>query len=234
MTTATLAAPMRRAATPTLVLLLVAQVVLFMIPLIVLGQAIGWPASLRLSAAEALPLIARQSLAVQIGYWGYLATVVALVPLVMALRQLAHDHGVTGFAVDTMTGFGLAAAVLKSLGIVRWLIAMPKLATLYADGDPTLRASIEVGYELLNAYGGSIGELLGVQLFSGFWLIALGMVLGRIGLRLNGWAAIAIGAGFVAAALRTLVPALEILQSVMPPITLLWLLGLAATVWRSR
>lgn len=234
MTTATFAAPMPRAAAPALVLLLVAQVVLFMIPLIVLGQAIGWPASLRLSAAEALPLIAQQSLAVQIGYWGYLATVVALVPLVMALRQLAHAHGVQGLAVDTMTGFGLAAAVLKSLGIVRWLIAMPKLAVMHSGADPALRASIEVGYELLNAYGGSIGELLGVQLFSGFWLISLGVVLGRIGLRLNGWAAIAIGAGFAAAALRTLVPAMEILQSAMPPVILLWLLVLAATIWRSR
>lgn len=234
MTTATSAAPLPRAATFTLVLLIVAQVVLFMIPLLVLGQAIGWPASLRLSAAEALPLIGRQALAVQIGYWGYLSTVVALVPLVLALRQHAHAHGVRGLAVDCMTGFGLAAAILKSLGIVRWLIAMPKLATLYAGADPALRASIEVGYELLNAYGGSVGELLGVQLFSGFWLVSLGIVLGRAGLRLNGWAALVIGAGFVAAALRTIVPALEILQGVMPPVILLWLLVLAATVWRSR
>jgi len=234
MMTASPAAAPTRAASPLLVLLLLAQVVLFMVPLIVLGTAIGWPASLRLPAAEALPLIHREAVAVQVGYWGYLSTVVALVPLVLALRGYARENGVAGLALDVMTAFGLAAAVLKSIGIVRWLIAMPRLAGLHAGADPSMRGAIEIGYDLLNAYGGSIGELLGVQLFSGAWLIALGVVLGRSGLRANGWAAIAIGAGFAAAALRTLVPPLEVLQSLMPPVILVWLLVLSATLWRLR
>ncbi len=84
------AAPISRAETHALVLLLLAQVVLFLIPLIVLGQAIGWPASLRLPAAEALPLIARNANAVQIGYWGYLLTATAMIPLVLALHRHAR------------------------------------------------------------------------------------------------------------------------------------------------
>jgi hypothetical protein len=57
------------------------QTVLFLVPMIVLGRAIGWPGSLRLPAGEALPLIAREWLAVQIGYWAYLLTSLALIPL---------------------------------------------------------------------------------------------------------------------------------------------------------
>ena len=47
--------PMTRAETIALVLLTLSQLVLFLIPVIVLGQAIGWPASLRLPANQALP-----------------------------------------------------------------------------------------------------------------------------------------------------------------------------------
>ena len=44
------------------------QTALFLVPMAMLGQAIGWPASLRLPATEALPLIAGQANAVLIGY----------------------------------------------------------------------------------------------------------------------------------------------------------------------
>jgi hypothetical protein len=235
MSTATPAAPVPRAEIRLLALLILAQVVLFMVPLIVLGQAIGWPASLRLPAGEILPLVESQALAVQVGYWGYLATVLAMVPLVLALRRHAHAVGVRSLAVDCMTAFGLAAAVLKSLGIVRWLVAMPKLAAVYArTSDPALRTAIGATYEGLNGYAGSVGELLGVQLVSGLWMISLGLVLGRTGLRLNGWASLAIGAAFVACALRTLVPSLGVLQTALPPVALAWLAVFAVTVWRTR
>ena len=100
-------------------------------PLLVLGNAIGWPSSLRLPAEKALPIIAREAVAVQIGYWGYLLTALATVPLAVALRAYAHSKGVRGLMVDTAVRLGAAAGVLKMLGIVRWLVAMPTLADLY-------------------------------------------------------------------------------------------------------
>ena len=57
------------------------QTALFAVPLVVLGRAISWPASLRLPAAEALPLIAAQADAVLLGYGAYLAVSLALIPL---------------------------------------------------------------------------------------------------------------------------------------------------------
>jgi hypothetical protein len=233
------ALPSRTPATQTrahraaLVALILAQVVVFMIPINVLGRAIGWPASLRLPPAEALPLIAANAAAVQIGYWGYLVTAAAMVPLVLALRRFAVARGVDGLLVDAMAAFGVAAAVLKTLGIVRWLAAMPALASAHAgSADPAMRAAIEVSYLALNGYAGSVGELLGVQLISGLWLLALGVVLIRTGLRLSGGLALAVGLGFGLTALRTLAPPFALLQAVMPPLGLAWFLLLAVAVCR--
>ncbi len=60
MTTAASAAPLARGEKTALVLLTLSQVGLFLIPLIVLGQAIGWPASLRLPAGKRCPLSLRK------------------------------------------------------------------------------------------------------------------------------------------------------------------------------
>ncbi|NPU68862.1 DUF4386 family protein [Bradyrhizobium sp. 83012] len=233
MITASPAAPMTRADMLTLVLLVAAQVVLFLVPLIVLGQAIGWPASLRLPASEALPLIARNAMAVLIGYWGYLLTATAMLPLALALRRFALAQGVHGGLPDTMAAMGVAAAVLKTLGIVRWLSAMPNLAGLHAaTTDPIVRAAAEVSYAALNGYAGSVGELLGVQLFSGLWLMLVGIMLLCTNLRINGIAGLAIGVAFATTALRTLVPAFEILSTIVPPLALGWFVVLAVTLAR--
>ncbi len=157
-----LAAPMTRTETHALVMLTLGQVVIFLIPLVVLGQAIGWPASLRLPASEALPLIAGKAIFVQIGYWGYLLTAVAMVPFVIALRRLASAHGAGGLLADTMAAFGVAAAVLKTLGIVRWLIGMPALADLYANtSDPVVRVMFEVCYLTHHSNAGGSGGVVG-------------------------------------------------------------------------
>ena len=224
----------RRTAIP-LAWLALLQAGLFLVPMIVLGQAIGWPASLRLPAAEALPLIAREALAVQIGYWAYLLTSLAFIPFALALRRFAIARGAQGLVTDTMAGLGMAVAVFKMLGIVRWLVAMPTLATFYmANPDPAQRAVIEITYVVLNGYAGAVGELLGVQLASGLWLILGGLVLGRLGMRWIGVSAGVIGALFVATCLRTMVPAAGILQSGAVPLALVWFVAFAVVLWRQR
>lgn len=209
------------------------QTGLFLVPLIVLGQAIGWPASLRLPASEVLPLIAREAIAVQVGYWAYLLTSIAMVPLAVALRAFANANGVRGVMVDTATALGAAAGIVKTLGIVRWLAAMPDLAHLYGNAtDAVTKTAIEVSYTALNGYAGSVGELLGVQLLSGIWLMLTGVILARIGMRWIGLAALLIGALFVATCLRTLIPQAAMLQSVAVPLALLWFPAFAVAVWR--
>jgi hypothetical protein len=95
-----------------------------------------------------------------------------------------------------------------------------------------VRAAVEVSYQTLNAYAGSVGELLGVQLFSGMWLLLTGIVLLRFGFRLTGPYAAIVGALFALTALRTIFPGLEILQAVLPPAALLWFPAFAIALWR--
>ncbi len=209
------------------------QAGLFAVPLIVLGKAIGWPASLRLPAAEALPLITREALAVQIGYWAYMLTALATIPLAVALRAYAHSKGVRGLLVDTAALLGAAAGVFKMLGIVRWLVAIPGLAATYMTSkDAVTKTVIETSYTLLNGYAGAVGELLGVQLVSGMWMIATGIVLIRVGLRLTGIAAVMIGILFLITCARTVFPQLNILQAFAPPLAFFWFPMLAIAVWR--
>ncbi|MBC8130994.1 MAG: DUF4386 family protein [Rhizobiaceae bacterium] len=233
MITTRFAVPLPHAPALPLASLALLQTGLFLIPMIVLGQAIGWPGSLRLPAAEALPLIAENALAVQIGYWAYLLTSLAFLPLALAFRSFLAERGAGGALSDTAAALGVAVAVFKMLGIVRWLSAMPSLAQLYVGNvDPVVRAAVEVAYTALNGYAGAVGELLGVQLVSGLWLIFAGLLLGRIGAAWTGLSGILIGSVFLATCLRTIEPSFAALQSVAVPLALAWFPAFALAVWK--
>jgi hypothetical protein len=218
----------------TVTLLAVLQVALFAVPLFVLGQAINWPASLRLPPTEALPLIAANKTAILIGYWAYMLVAVALIPLAFALRQWVIEWRGTSLWLDTFTFIGAAAGILKMLGIVRWLVAMPALSTAYGDPatDAAGRKMIEIAYLTLNGYAGTVGELLGVQLMSGVWVMFVSGLLIKRAWYVTGVAGFAAGCLFVAACLRTAMPAAEILQTIAAPVGLAWFLILAFTMAR--
>lgn len=217
----------------SLAALAVVQPVLFAVPMIVLGQAIGWPASLRLPTSEILPLIHANAGAVALGYWAYLIVSVALIPLAYAFRHWFTERGHGGYGLDAATFIGAAAGVLKTLGIVRWLIAMPTLASAHAQtSDPLQRQIIETVATGINAYGGSIGELLGVQLMSGLWLAFIGIALVRIGRPIVGGIGAIAGALFLILCLRTVIPGIDALQMVAVPFALVWFLILAGTMLR--
>ncbi len=79
------------------------------------------------------------------------------------------------------TGFAALSTLARALGIVRWLFAMPVLARMYTnpEANEPFKESITIVYEMLNAYAGGIGELLGVSLFAAIWLVLIGILLIR-------------------------------------------------------
>jgi hypothetical protein len=213
--------------------LLVLQPLLFAVPLAVLGGAIGWPASLRLPPGEALPLIHANAGAVQLGYWAYLLVSAAMVPLAYATKAWCAARGQAGWRYEALAFAGAAAGVLKMLGIVRWLAAMPALAAHYAVADGPTQATLAVVYSALNAYAGAVGELLGVQLASGLWFAGTGAALMAAGLRWTGAAGTAVGALFVATCLRTVLPEAAAIQSLAVPAALLWFVAAAVAMRRA-
>ncbi len=210
------------------------QTLLFLVPMAVLGQAIGWPASLRLPATEILPLIAGQANAVLIGYGAYLTVSLALIPLAFAMRAWLATIGVVGWHSDAAAFVGAGAGLFKTLGIVRWLSVMPMLAGEYKAADQSARQVIELSYRTINAYAGAVGELLGVQLLSGIWLVAIGFALRQADKNWLGLAGIVLGTMFMATALRAAFQVAALIQSAAVPLTLVWFVGVAVMLWRDR
>jgi hypothetical protein len=220
-------------------LLLVLEVILQTVPIVVLGAAIDWPASLDEPASVNLPLITEQRGAVILGYGSYLLYSVLILPLAFLLyRVLADREGPTSPLLTIAVGFGVVSTLARSLGIVRWLFMMPVLAGIYLDPDASeaTRQMVSVTYEAFNSYAGGIGEILGVGLFGAalFGLISVALVRSA---RFPSW----IGyAGLVVAALLS-AGVLEVFGIDLGPFLAisvtalqLWMLALAVVLFRSR
>jgi Domain of unknown function (DUF4386) len=157
--------------------LLVAESLLIFVPVSVLGSAINWPKSLSDPAEKMLPLLVENASAVRFGYLVYLGYSILFWVIASLTIQVLGDDESDSIWLRVANGFGIASAVTRCLGIIRWLVAMPALATLYTDPQlsTATRESIAVVYRALNDYAGSVGEVLGVSLFAGLWLAIVSM-----------------------------------------------------------
>jgi hypothetical protein len=150
---------------------------LIFIPLTVLGGAINWPQSLGDPADKMLPLIVQNAAAVRFGYLVYLLYSILFGVVALLLVRVLSQEQSDSVWLRVATGFGIASMIARCLGIIRWLVAMPALAILYVDASTSTatRESIAVVYRFLNDYAGSVGEVLGVSLFAGLWLVIVSL-----------------------------------------------------------
>lgn len=147
-----------------LAVLLIVVALLSFAPVVILGAAIGWPASLRNPAAQQLAAIAAQPDGVAVGYAVYLLYSILIAPVMIGLAARTFG-GLSQPLAATVVVFGALSALARAIGILRWLTVMPRLATAHAGADPALRSEIEWLFTGLNEYGGGIGEVLGVSIF---------------------------------------------------------------------
>ena len=161
----------------------VLQFALMMLAAVVLGSSINWPASLDSAPDQILPLIHREAGNVALGYGAYFLSAFLLAPL--AVLVAAQWHAKTVHALLWLgIALGVSASLFKLLGIVRWLVLMPGLASAYVSSDATPATQIVTGqvYQAFNAYAGGIGEMLGVQIFAGLWTVIVALLAARVGL----------------------------------------------------
>jgi hypothetical protein len=160
---------------------LIIEFLLIFAPLIILGAAINWPGSLDEPASVNLPLILEKYMAMMTGYSIYLVYSLLFWPMAYLTGRaiIIGDNENTLFRVAS--GFAALSTLARALGIVRWLFAMPVLARLYTNPATSeeLKNNISMVYEMLNAYAGGIGELLGVSLFASIWLVLISILLLR-------------------------------------------------------
>jgi hypothetical protein len=162
-------------------ILLILQGLLIFVPLIVLGAAINWPANLSEPASVNLPLLIEQASAVRLGYSVYLLYSILFWPVALLTARVAAGSDTLPSSLKIAVGFGLASMIARCIGIVRWLAPMPVLARLYTapDATPQIQQTITVVFEGINAYGGTIGEALGVSLFAAIWAAIVSIALLR-------------------------------------------------------
>ncbi|MBV6648998.1 MAG: DUF4386 family protein [Hoeflea sp.] len=171
--------------------LVVAEAALLFVPLAILGAAISWPDSLDFAPSEALPLIFDQIGQVRLGYGIYLVYSLAwaLIGPAIAWMALGRNRQMGPLFV-TAVALICVSALARAIGIIRWLTASTLLAESYGAATPELRQMIDVIQSAINAWGGAIGEILGVSLFTVGWLIAVSLIILRNdGLpKILGWA----------------------------------------------
>ena len=215
--------------------LLVIEAFLIFVPLIVLGRAINWPASLDEPASVNLPLILEQFPAMFTGYSIYLVYSLLFWPVALVAGKVIFGRA-DSVLLQVANGFAALSALARALGIVRWLFAMPVLAAIYVDPATSaeLQDSISVVYEMLNAYAGGIGELLGVNMFAAIWLSIMSFQM----LRSADWPNWLAALGFigVASLLYNLLNAVGIDTGAMITVAVsvmhFWMLGAAYVIWR--
>ena len=167
--------------------LLITAAVLSFLPIAILGPAIGWPASLRAPAAQQLAAIAGAPAAVALGYAVYLLYSVLVLPVMTLLAWRVCSSFGRPIAV-MVVAFAALSVLARSIGILRWLTAMPAMAKQHAVADPAGRQVLEAIFTTTTTYGGGIGELLGVSLFMALSL-GLAMVAAWTGRTLPRWLA---------------------------------------------
>jgi hypothetical protein len=215
--------------------LLIVEAVLSFVPVMILGAAIGWPASLGQPAAVQLAAIANKPGAVALGYGVYLLYSILVAPLMIALaaRTLGGLHRPLA---ATVAALGALSALARAIGILRWLTVMPVLASAHASADPALRAQIEWLFTGLTVYGGGIGEVLGVSLFMAASVGSLAVGAWRYRAMPRWLAALGLLCAVLLAGLALPVFRGPALVPVAAAVSLLsvWMLAAGVWVWRTR
>jgi hypothetical protein len=158
------------------------QGLLLLVPTAVLGAAIGWPESLGDPAQVALPRLLAEETAVRAGYLSYLLFSILFAVAVVLLARLSTGASMRA-RMALIVGFAVVSTLARSIGIIRWLVPMPQLATAWeAAGTDQERFAISVAFDVLNAFGGTIGEVLGVSIFASIALLLLCGAAARDGL----------------------------------------------------
>ncbi|WP_373690628.1 DUF4386 family protein [Desmonostoc muscorum] len=162
-------------------MVLIVESLLLFVPVFILGGAINWPASLSEPASFMLPLLIQQAEPVRIGYLIYLIYSLLFWVVALFTARVISNGETNSVWLQVATGFGIASTVTRCLGIIRWLVAMPALAQVYTDSSTSAqtRQAIAVVYKTLNDYAGSVGEVLGVSLFTVLWLTIISIYLLR-------------------------------------------------------
>jgi hypothetical protein len=215
-------------------LLLIVMPIAFNLFFFLLGRTFGYPNILRQPTGEILRRFHAGGTGLKLIWHGFFLTAVAFVPLVVLVGQiLAEDDLVV---TPLATTFGVLAAVVQFLGLVRWPYLVPYLARTFLDpsSSEATRDAVAVVFQAFHrTLGVAIGEHLG-YLFTGVWTLLFGVAMtqGTVFPSWLGWLGILLGLSLVLGALEFVGPFEEtgwrLVGTLVPIAYIAWSLWLVA------
>ena len=220
-------------------LLLIALPIAFNLFFYLLGRSFSYPDILRQPTAEILQRFQAGGTPLRLIWHGFALTAVALAPLAVLMGQILAPDG--SAIVPVATVFGVLAAVVQFLGLIRWSYLVPYLARTYADPTATeaTQDAVTVVFQSFHrTLGVAIGEHLG-YLFTGIWTVLIGIAMTDSATfsAWLGWTGIALGITLIVGSAEFAGPFEETgwdLAGKIVPITYglwsLWLLAVGVTL----
>jgi hypothetical protein len=156
---------------------LIALPILFNVTFGLLAARFDYPDVLREPTSEVLSRFREGGASLILIWWGFAISAVLFAPLVVLLAGELGDAN--GTIVSMSILFGVLAAVVQFLGLIRWPFLVPYLAREAADAKPrsSREEAVDVVFQSFNRYlGVAIGEYLGYAL-TGAWSIFAGVAL---------------------------------------------------------
>jgi hypothetical protein len=103
-----------------------------------------------------------------LAWFGFAMSALLFIPVALAVERLLVAHGESARGALVL---GIASATAQAIGLLRWVLVVPALAT--ADADPAASAAtrdaIAVVFDAVHHYGGMvIGEMVGQLLLAGW------------------------------------------------------------------
>jgi hypothetical protein len=216
-------------------LLLVVMPIAFNLFFFLLGRRFDYPAILRQPTGEILSRFQTGGVTLKLIWHGFFLTAVAFVPLVVLVGQVLADDELV--VVPLATTFGVLAAAVQFLGLIRWPYLVPYLARTFLDpsSSEATRDAVAVIFQAFHrTLGVAIGEHLG-YLFTGLWtlLVGVAMTQGDIFPALLGWLGVVLGLSLIVGSFEFVGPFEETgwgLAGMLVPIAYItWSLWLVAT-----
>ena len=134
-----------------------------------LSRSFDYPDILRRPTGEVLERFAAGGRKLVLTWWAFAMSAVLLAPAAVLVSASLSDSDRTLLAMATT--FGILAALVQFLGLIRWPFAIPHLAREMARpaASASKKEAVDVVFQTLNRYlGVAVGEHLG-YLFTGLW-----------------------------------------------------------------
>lgn len=161
-------------------LVLLAELLLLVVPNFILEAVFAFPDILRRPAGEVLELFRQNQSTIVPTYYAFAMSGVLFTVVALLLYHILKPSQ-PSVLLRAATLFGMLAGTAQFLGFIRWPFLVPELVRIYFDpaSSEATRTAVGVIHEAFNRYAGvAVGENLGF-VFTGFWLVLLGVYLAR-------------------------------------------------------